>query len=213
MFGQQLAHPYFKRLAKVDRKPSCRAISKMEFEFERARVKLEDIRGLIFQPKTSSGAHGPSTSISPSFVLLSGVFFHRKSNRDMQRKGILRETHLVNSTSGKTAASKLWLSVNIDTKQYFMTGVGAGKLKSSDDRFATNANLLKEKVATFGGNGCFCCCSQEGGSCTVWYDENVQASSWRLALFMETLVMIWIRKVPGISLHQPYVDSFLKWHK
>lgn len=41
--------PYFKRLAKADREPSCQPISKMEFEFERRRVTKEDIRELIFR--------------------------------------------------------------------------------------------------------------------------------------------------------------------
>lgn len=46
---EALADPYFKRLAKADREPSCQPISKMEFEFERRRVTKEDIRELIFR--------------------------------------------------------------------------------------------------------------------------------------------------------------------
>ncbi|KAL1812739.1 hypothetical protein ACET3Z_022804 [Daucus carota] len=46
---EALADPYFKRLAKADREPSCQPISKMEFEFERRRVTKEDIRELIYR--------------------------------------------------------------------------------------------------------------------------------------------------------------------
>ncbi|XP_047341419.1 mitogen-activated protein kinase 15-like [Impatiens glandulifera] len=46
---EALADPYFKGLAKVEREPSCQAISKLEFEFERRRVTKEDIRELIFR--------------------------------------------------------------------------------------------------------------------------------------------------------------------
>ncbi|KAK4369072.1 hypothetical protein RND71_012864 [Anisodus tanguticus] len=46
---EALADPYFKDLAKSEREPSCKAISKMEFEFERRRVTKEDLRELIFR--------------------------------------------------------------------------------------------------------------------------------------------------------------------
>lgn len=46
---QALADPYFKGLAKSEREPSCKPISKMEFEFERRRVTKEDLRELIFR--------------------------------------------------------------------------------------------------------------------------------------------------------------------
>ncbi|XP_073158688.1 mitogen-activated protein kinase 15 [Henckelia pumila] len=46
---EALADPYFRGLAKIEREPSCRAISKIEFEFERRRVTKEDIRELIFR--------------------------------------------------------------------------------------------------------------------------------------------------------------------
>ncbi|KAK6142287.1 hypothetical protein DH2020_022635 [Rehmannia glutinosa] len=46
---EALSDPYFKRLAKAEREPSCQPISKMEFEFERRRVTKEDIRELIFR--------------------------------------------------------------------------------------------------------------------------------------------------------------------
>ncbi|KAI9073682.1 hypothetical protein K1719_044346 [Acacia pycnantha] len=46
---EALADPYFKRLAKFEREPSCQPISKMEFEFERRRVTKEEIRELIFR--------------------------------------------------------------------------------------------------------------------------------------------------------------------
>lgn len=48
MNTQALADPYFKGLAKVEREPSCRPISKMEFEFERKKVTKDDLRELIF---------------------------------------------------------------------------------------------------------------------------------------------------------------------
>ncbi|KAI3865930.1 hypothetical protein MKX03_024080 [Papaver bracteatum] len=47
--AEALADPYFRGLAKVEREPSCQAISKLEFEFERRRVSKEDIRDLIFR--------------------------------------------------------------------------------------------------------------------------------------------------------------------
>ncbi|RZC67490.1 hypothetical protein C5167_011178 [Papaver somniferum] len=47
--AEALADPYFRGLAKVEREPSCQAISKLEFEFERRRVSKEDIRELIFR--------------------------------------------------------------------------------------------------------------------------------------------------------------------
>ncbi|NP_001234664.1 mitogen-activated protein kinase 12 [Solanum lycopersicum] len=46
---EALADPYFKGLAKSEREPSCKSISKMEFEFERRRVTKEDLRELIFR--------------------------------------------------------------------------------------------------------------------------------------------------------------------
>ncbi|KAK7300141.1 hypothetical protein RJT34_10976 [Clitoria ternatea] len=46
---EALADPYFKGLAKLEREPSCQAISKMEFEFERRRVTKEEVRELIFR--------------------------------------------------------------------------------------------------------------------------------------------------------------------
>lgn len=49
MLYQALADPYFKGLAKVEREPSCQAISKLEFEFERRKVTKEDVRELIFR--------------------------------------------------------------------------------------------------------------------------------------------------------------------
>jgi hypothetical protein len=47
--SQALADPYFYGLAKVEREPSCQPIPKVEFEFERRRVRKEDIKELIFQ--------------------------------------------------------------------------------------------------------------------------------------------------------------------
>eukprot|EP00252_Welwitschia_mirabilis_P016149 TRINITY_DN3567_c0_g2_i2.p1 TRINITY_DN3567_c0_g2~~TRINITY_DN3567_c0_g2_i2.p1 ORF type:complete len:549 (-),score=124.28 TRINITY_DN3567_c0_g2_i2:297-1943(-) len=44
-----LADPYFHGLANVDREPSARTISKLEFEFERRRVTKEDVRELIYR--------------------------------------------------------------------------------------------------------------------------------------------------------------------
>ncbi|KAI3695302.1 hypothetical protein L1987_78297 [Smallanthus sonchifolius] len=46
---QALADPYFKGLSKVEREPSCKPFSKLEFEFERRRVTKDDIRELIFR--------------------------------------------------------------------------------------------------------------------------------------------------------------------
>lgn len=44
-----LADPYFKGLAKVEREPSCRGISKLDFEFEMRRVGKDDIRELLYR--------------------------------------------------------------------------------------------------------------------------------------------------------------------
>ncbi|GMJ10051.1 MAP kinase 19, ARABIDOPSIS THALIANA MAP KINASE 19 [Hibiscus trionum] len=46
---QALADPYFKGLAKIERKPSCWPISKLEFGFERRRLTKEDIKGIALQ--------------------------------------------------------------------------------------------------------------------------------------------------------------------
>ncbi|CAM0953828.1 unnamed protein product [Alopecurus aequalis] len=46
---EALADPYFKGLAKVEREPSSKPISKMEFEFERRKFTKEDIKELIFR--------------------------------------------------------------------------------------------------------------------------------------------------------------------
>ncbi|XP_059301219.1 mitogen-activated protein kinase 19-like isoform X2 [Lycium ferocissimum] len=46
---EALSDPYFKGLAKIEREPSCRPISNLEFEFERRRVTKEDIKELIFR--------------------------------------------------------------------------------------------------------------------------------------------------------------------
>ncbi|KAI3985153.1 hypothetical protein MKX01_027239 [Papaver californicum] len=48
-YAEALADPYFRGLAKVETEPSCQAISKLEFEFERRRVSKEDIQELIFR--------------------------------------------------------------------------------------------------------------------------------------------------------------------
>ncbi|MCI22544.1 mitogen-activated protein kinase 19-like, partial [Trifolium medium] len=44
-----LADPYFKGLAKVEREPSCKPISKLEFEFERRRITKDDVRELMYR--------------------------------------------------------------------------------------------------------------------------------------------------------------------
>ncbi|CAK8561400.1 unnamed protein product [Lathyrus sativus] len=46
---QALADPYFKGLAKVEREPSCKPISKLEFEFERRRITKDDVRELVYR--------------------------------------------------------------------------------------------------------------------------------------------------------------------
>ncbi|XP_004513982.1 mitogen-activated protein kinase 15 [Cicer arietinum] len=46
---EALADPYFKGLAKVEREPSCKPISKLEFEFERRRITKDDVRELIYR--------------------------------------------------------------------------------------------------------------------------------------------------------------------
>ena len=46
---QALADPYFKGLAKVEREPSARPIAKVEFEFERRRLNMDDVRELIYR--------------------------------------------------------------------------------------------------------------------------------------------------------------------
>lgn len=46
---QALADPYFKGLAKVEREPSCKPFSKLEFEFERRRLTKDDVRELIYR--------------------------------------------------------------------------------------------------------------------------------------------------------------------
>jgi len=46
---QALADPYFKGLAKVEREPSCKPISKLEFEFERRRLTKDDVRELVYR--------------------------------------------------------------------------------------------------------------------------------------------------------------------
>eukprot|EP00899_Mesostigma_viride_P015193 jgi/Mesvir1/23675/Mv25764-RA.2 len=46
---EALADPYFKGLANPDREPSAKPISKLEFDFERRRVTMEDVRELIYR--------------------------------------------------------------------------------------------------------------------------------------------------------------------
>lgn len=46
---EALADPYFKGLAKVEREPSCKPISKLEFEFERRRLTKDDVRELVYR--------------------------------------------------------------------------------------------------------------------------------------------------------------------
>jgi mitogen-activated protein kinase 1/3 len=46
---QALRDPYFKGLARVERKPSCQPIRKVEFDFEHKRMSKEEIRELIFR--------------------------------------------------------------------------------------------------------------------------------------------------------------------
>lgn len=46
---EALADPYFKGLAKVEREPSAQPITKLEFEFERRRINMDDVRELIYR--------------------------------------------------------------------------------------------------------------------------------------------------------------------
>ncbi|KAL1824718.1 hypothetical protein ACET3Z_011496 [Daucus carota] len=46
---EALADPYFQGLANVDREPSTRPISKLEFEFERRKLAKDDVRELIYR--------------------------------------------------------------------------------------------------------------------------------------------------------------------
>ncbi|KAL0905700.1 hypothetical protein M5K25_024140 [Dendrobium thyrsiflorum] len=46
---EALADPYFQGLANVDQEPSTQAISKLEFEFERRKLKNDDVRELIYR--------------------------------------------------------------------------------------------------------------------------------------------------------------------
>lgn len=46
---EALADPYFKGLAKVEREPSAQPITKVEFEFERRRLNMDDVRELIYR--------------------------------------------------------------------------------------------------------------------------------------------------------------------
>nr|AKP99750.1 mitogen-activated protein kinase 19 [Cucumis sativus] len=46
---EALADPYFKGLAKVEREPSCRPISRSEFEFERRKLTKDDVRELLYR--------------------------------------------------------------------------------------------------------------------------------------------------------------------
>ncbi|RDY14426.1 Mitogen-activated protein kinase 19, partial [Mucuna pruriens] len=46
---EALADPYFKGLAKVEREPSCKPISKVEFEFERRRMTKEGVLELLYR--------------------------------------------------------------------------------------------------------------------------------------------------------------------
>ncbi|KAL7152910.1 hypothetical protein ABFS83_04G129800 [Erythranthe nasuta] len=46
---EALADPYFHGLSNVDREPSTKPISKLEFEFERRKLAKEDVRELIYK--------------------------------------------------------------------------------------------------------------------------------------------------------------------
>ncbi|CAM8975328.1 unnamed protein product [Rhodiola kirilowii] len=46
---EALADPYFHGLANMDREPSTRPISKLEFEFERRKLTKDDVRELIYR--------------------------------------------------------------------------------------------------------------------------------------------------------------------
>ncbi|CAI5491534.1 unnamed protein product, partial [Closterium sp. Naga37s-1] len=46
---EALADPYFKGLAKVEREPAAQPITKVEFEFERRRLNMDDVRELIYR--------------------------------------------------------------------------------------------------------------------------------------------------------------------
>lgn len=61
----------------------------------------------------------------------------------------------VKQVAAQYGASKLVpeVAINIDSNPFFMTRVGVGKLESSDDRIAIDANLLQAKAAQFGGIG------------------------------------------------------------
>lgn len=66
---QALADPYFKGLAKVEREPSAQPITKVEFEFERRRLNMDDVRELIYRevracPSRVALLAGPSNSLS-----------------------------------------------------------------------------------------------------------------------------------------------------
>ncbi|KAH0915165.1 hypothetical protein HID58_029611 [Brassica napus] len=70
---EALADPYFKNLAKVERELSCQLVTKLEFEFERRRIRKED--SLEYHPKMLKeyldGSKPPNFMYPRAFVLYS----------------------------------------------------------------------------------------------------------------------------------------------
>ena len=63
---QALADPYFKGLAKVEREPSARPIAKVEFEFERRRLNMDDVRELIYREVGDHHHRGSLANVATS---------------------------------------------------------------------------------------------------------------------------------------------------
>ncbi|KAJ8633250.1 hypothetical protein MRB53_026586 [Persea americana] len=87
---EALADPYFKRLANVERKPSCQQISKIEFDFERRKLTKEDIKELIFQeilnyhPQLLKDYNGIETT---NFIYPSAIDKFQKQSAYLEENG------------------------------------------------------------------------------------------------------------------------------
>ncbi|KAK4787798.1 hypothetical protein SAY86_011631 [Trapa natans] len=98
----------------------------------------------------------PAPSFAPSFYYQksSSMINHERQENgtDSERDSAIQQVKQVAAHYG---ASKIVqeVDVNIDSNPFFMTRVGMGKLDSSDDRIAMDANFLQAKAAHFNGVG------------------------------------------------------------
>uniref|UniRef100_K3Z2P0 Protein kinase domain-containing protein n=1 Tax=Setaria italica TaxID=4555 RepID=K3Z2P0_SETIT len=119
---EALADPYFNGLAKVEREPSCQPIPKVEFEFERHRVRKEDIKELIFQEVLEYHPQllkeYTSGTERPNFLHLSATDQFREQVTQLEENGNKSEVAPVQRKHASLPRSTVVHSASIPSKDH-----------------------------------------------------------------------------------------------